>query len=862
MISAAEIPASPVFGLPRVPRTVVSRPRLTGLIADLLNDHDLIVVRAPAGAGKTVALADWAASAATPGFISWMALDERYVDRVSFWREIILGTVHRVDPPLRRLIRECAEALLAGADIRTVLHRFVPCIPPTIIVIDRFDLVHDNAVVDDIIWVLQRCTGLKVIAAMRSRCWLESSAVALSMDVAVVGAAPLQLTVEETAELLEQQGFSIDPVELHSATGGHPLLTRAVKALYGKDGYGSIWPSVRTAVSDFLTMSLSKSQLGQTTKDFMVRTSIPEALTPDLAAALTGTENVVAVLDDLEDQGLGLWFSLGGHQRFEYTAAVLALLRQELKAVDPRDIDRLTRISIDHDLAAGNPASALRQAINIRNLDLASRIACDHHITLLYSQGKTILEILEPLPISRMRKHPALIMALALCHNETFSGRAKAAEYFGLAVFFAGMYKSSMDPGQRIWMLTLESAALRFAGQLELALKHAKRAVESFEQSPLVLKEQLRTLEPTLYNQAGIAYLHDQQFDTAAELLTKSLTASRRENSKPSVLLTTGLLAYALAASGRSREARTHLARLSSARWPPGMLDGYWATTYRMAQVREAMDRQSYTEATEYLDLINDEMQASEFWPQIVAFTAFLEMHRIMQITGPATLEALIRQAHRAPLNSSGKIELDHLRAAFFLLAGQPQKAASVITRHTKEDPRVRLMQACVALHLGDPAKTLRLTNLDGLGPRLEMQRLLLRAAARHRFDDAPAAQDECRAAAYLMARHGLTMTAALLPRDDLLVVARYVHSYQPDVPAPFGPVLVPVRAKTASLTPRELVVLNNFSIHGSAKAVAVALNVSVNTVKSQRRSILKKLGASSMNEALGSAGRQHLLED
>lgn len=860
MMTAAEAPASPVFGLPRVPRTVVSRPRLTELITDLLTHHDLIVVRGPAGAGKTVALADWAASGATPGYISWMALDERYADRVSFWREIILGTERRVAGTLRPLVRECAEALIAGADPRTVLHRFIPYIPPTIIVIDRFELVHDDALIDDMIWVMQRCPGLKTITAMRSRSRLESPAVALSMDMAVIEAAPLQLTVEETAELLHLRGFTMDPVQLHAATGGHPLLTRAVKAVYGKNGHGSIGPSVRSAVSEFLSMSLSGSRLGPATKDFMVRTSIPEALTPDLAAALSGAGNVMAVLNDLEDQGLGLWFQYSGHQRFEYSAAVRGLLRQELKALDPRDIDRLTRISLDHDLAAGNPASALRQAISIRDLDLASRIACDHHITLLASQAKTVLEIIEALPLSRLRKHPALIMALALCHNETSAGRVKALEYFGLAVAFAGMYRSSMDPGQRIWMLTLESAALRFAGKLEPALKFAKRSVEGFEQSPLELKEQLSALEPTLYNQAAIAHIHEQHFGTAAELLTKSLDAGRRAGAGHSVLLTTGLLAFALAMAGRCKEARTHLAWLSSTRWPPGMLDGYWATTYRLAQVREAMDRQSYTEAAEYLDLINDEMQVSEFWPQIIGVRALLDLHGTGVISGPATLEARIRKAHRAPLNHSGQIDLDRLRAAFHLIAGQPQKAAAVLSKHGTNDPRIRIMRARIALYLDDPAKTMQLTVLDGLDPRLEVHRLLLRAAALQRLEDPDAARDNARAAAALMDEYGLSMTGAMMPQEGLQELAGYVHADQPDIPDPVG--LLPARIETAYLTPRELVVLNTFAVHGSANEVADALSVSVNTVKSQRRSILKKLRASSLEEALSIARRQRLLED
>lgn len=115
MMSASEAPAASVFGLPRVPRTVVSRPRLTELIAKLLQGHDLVIIRAPSGAGKTVALADWAASGRTPGCVSWISMDERYTDRTSFWREIILGAAPQVRESVHPLIHECAEALMAGA---------------------------------------------------------------------------------------------------------------------------------------------------------------------------------------------------------------------------------------------------------------------------------------------------------------------------------------------------------------------------------------------------------------------------------------------------------------------------------------------------------------------------------------------------------------------------------------------------------------------------------------------------------------------------------------------------------------------------------------------------------------------------
>jgi LuxR family maltose regulon positive regulatory protein len=154
----------------------------------------------------------------------------------------------------------------------------------------------------------------------------------------------------------------------------------------------------------------------------------------------------------------------------------------------------------------------------------------------------------------------------------------------------------------------------------------------------------------------------------------------------------------------------------------------------------------------------------------------------------------------------------------------------------------------------------MKLTVLDGLDPRHEVHRLLLRAAALQRLEDADAARDNARAAAALMDEYGLSMTGALMPQEGLQELAGYVHADHPDIPHPVG--VLPARIETAYLTPRELVVLNNFAVHGSANQVADALNVSVNTVKSQRRSILKMLRASSLEEALSIARRQRLLED
>ena len=859
--SAPEVD-SPVLGLPRVPRTVLSRPRLNTVIADSVATNDLVVVRSPAGSGKTVALADWAASGLTPGHISWVTLDAEYSDRTSFWREMIIGTELRVDPALRPFIRECAEALLAGADPRTVLRRFVPYVPKTVLVIDQLDTVREGDLLEDMVWALKSSRHVKVVVASRSRTTLDTPSLALELDVAILGPDLFQMTVEETARLLERQDSPVDPVELHSATGGHPLLTRATLAVHDASGRSDIAASARTAVSDFLNISLSGAGLSGDDQEFMVRTSIPESFSEDLALQLSSSTRLSCLLSDLEDKGLGLRFRYGDHVRFRYTAAVRTLLNESLSKFDPREIDRLTRIVIDHELAASNIVAALRLAFKINDLDLASAIACDHHMTLLVSQVGPVQEILESVPLTRMRKFPALIIALALCHNTRTAGKLKAMELFGLAAVFARMYRSGMDPGQRIWTITMESAALRFAGKLEPALKQAAAAVQSFEESQLEVRERLEALEPTLYTQAAIALIHDEQFDEAAQLLNKALAASRRINSVPAIFLATGMLAFTLAQDGNITASRGHLDWLTETRWPPGMEDGYWATTYRLAQVREAMDRQDYAGASEFLARINDEMRDSEFWPYIVSFAAYLDLQHTGPGAGPVTLEARIRSAHRAPLSARGFVELDCLRASIFLVAGQPAKAAGVVDKYPRPGARILLMRARIALYQGQPSRTLTLTGrgLKDLGPRQEVNRLLLRSAAFRRLEDHTAALDNARAAAALMDQYGLTMTGSLIPHEDHAALVTAVHQFVPDMLKPVQ--IAPVVFEQVALTPREKVVLQTLADHGSAADVARRLNVSLNTVKSQSRSINKKLGASSRDEAISKARRLGLIED
>ena len=79
---------------PRLPGWMVARPRLDQRIAQGRRGP-LTVVTGPPGAGKTMALASWAASGATPVRVAWVTLDDYDNQPGSFWSYVVkaLGQV-------------------------------------------------------------------------------------------------------------------------------------------------------------------------------------------------------------------------------------------------------------------------------------------------------------------------------------------------------------------------------------------------------------------------------------------------------------------------------------------------------------------------------------------------------------------------------------------------------------------------------------------------------------------------------------------------------------------------------------------------------------------------------------------------
>jgi LuxR family transcriptional regulator, maltose regulon positive regulatory protein len=199
---------------PGVPDWVVPRPRITKLIARGRRWCPLTVITAPAGAGKTMALALWAA--AGPGPVAWVGLDEFDNRPGSFWAYVAAalrrsGGAVPAPPPAGRG-PDAGRVFVVGLAAALAVQD-----PPLTLVLDDLHLLTDPLVLDELDYVLRNAgAGLRLVVSAR-------------MDplplhryrLAGTGAGDLALTNAEASLLLARHGVTLTAGSIECLTRRH-----------------------------------------------------------------------------------------------------------------------------------------------------------------------------------------------------------------------------------------------------------------------------------------------------------------------------------------------------------------------------------------------------------------------------------------------------------------------------------------------------------------------------------------------------------------------------------------------------------------------------------------------------------------
>jgi len=849
-----------VVGAPRLVTGVIERRRLTD---QLQGDAPLTVVRGPGGSGKTVLVADWVAQTGPRGV--WVTVDSATATRETLWgtigrRLLATGSVPE-DIDLARI----GESLRAVNDVRALLRRSFENVPaPFLLVLDDFQVIRDaETVAEDLVDLLVNCPHLKVIVLSRYRTPLEGSMVAARVDLVRIVPPDLSLTLAEAHDVITsvKADIPIDVAAMHNASGGNPLLLRALVL-----GHGASPPeeSETEEVARSIVVDLLYGTLRQW-RAFMLRTSIPEAFDVALAQRLAGSPDAAEQLEALEAQGVLMRSGPAPHALYRYHPMLREVLLDKAREQLGAELIDLDRSVAYWSMERGTPETAIAHAVAAHDLNLVSKILLRDGVALLTRNGA--YPHLAHLPVQEVVEYPLVAFAIALGANGYRRSRRRAEQYFHASVLGARQRAAGAGPADRVVLACIEAISLRVTRRPSQGVHAARRALRLMQEEGAAL-ESLRDQIVVLRVQCALTLLR-------AGLLSEARAALQENEAY------LGTMPVAAALSTISTEAALHalegdmeavaetISLVEDGPWPASIREDYPGAGYRLAQAVQALERFDIDGLRRYATTGVPHLDALDLRPYFVAVQVLADLFDGQPRLGPQRIERYLARSGRRRLTQPDRRILVPVLALLHLCAGRIGPAEQALASLPESSSTALLLKAlCAHVTADHPAVVNLITRLgdQDLNPRLEVAAYTIAAASALRFANTGPALDALQKMAAVMVNNGLRFHLALIPHCDLRALGelagRHRLNFVRDCLDPDGvPEIVPASASKVSLTERERVVLHALLRTGRLAQIADQLVVSPNTVKSQMRSLYRKLGVAGRQQALTVAYDLGLLE-
>jgi LuxR family maltose regulon positive regulatory protein len=863
-----------ITGVPRVPEGVRVRSRLS---ARFDGPQALVVARAPAGYGKTVAMAHWASTTEATGV--WIRFRENQVGAAALVQLIgaELDAAGLLEPA--STLRSASDALAGGADpwqlLRHGLRTRGGAGTGTItLALDGLERLADESSVG-LLDALLDLPGLQIRATARRSSLSDETALALKLDRAVIEPAELALTAAEAADALDAEPGS-PAVERVLQSGGLPLYARLMAA----NGQGGSEPSdddIAALLDSFVRVELTGGAWDEQFMGFVTATSIADSLDLRLAAEIatvarlrpTGrsttltTEEVAALLDRAESDGLGLWTgsaaSPTGRPEFVYTPVVREAFERRLRAARPAHLTALVRAVATWELDRQRPYAALRRAVAIGDWQLVNRVVREHWNEILRNHGPQLRVLFHRTSLVELRRQPLVTMLLALEYNRSGDHRLRALEYFALAGYAARTQRQRSSPPDRALLRAIETAALRVSGRADSALGAALDARDVLLEMSAQDRDHLGRTEPTLHNQIGTTLFYAGRFDEALESFARS-TAIGASRGLKGGLQGTALTAGTLAVAGDLTEAAQVAEEAVRLDWPESWITNYQGSFLQLAEALIALERWDADEADRRIRSLDPHRPTIEHWPLLAHVDAVVGLLRGEPDRALLRLEAEItRQRRRSSAAARSLARLAETRSLLLLAAGDAEGAKKALGKAPNSSGAARhgIAAARIDLACGLPEDALRhLLRVQELtDSRSRGERTTLRAAALALLGDHDRAAPVVHEAVAFLTDRGQGLALALVPTEALDAMIRIATA------AGQGDDELLRRARrhagVASLTAgpvftaREAALVRALPEARDTAELAAMLSVSPNTIKTQLRSVYRKLGVTSRSEAI-----------
>lgn len=429
------------FVRPNQNATVIPRERLIASLDDGVSGK-ITLLSAPAGFGKSTLVSQWLAAKDTL-IPAWVALDAGDNDPVRFWRYFITtcqaGDAMLGETALQRLTRSPLP------NFEAVLTAFINDLSvldeKRVLVLEDYHHITTPVIHTALAYLIDQlppCLHLVIIT--RGECPLPLAKLRIEGELNELSADDLRFLPDEIQTFF-QHTLAIDLradilAQFHAQTEGWAAgLRLAALTLKDQDGTEDV-SSMLAAFSgkhQYLADYLAEEVLGvlpEAIQDFLLRTSFLSGLTGDLCDAVTGRSDSAAILEDLQKANVFVTSLDGRWYRYH------ALFAEAMQKVALRQFGSAQWYAL-HDKAShwyeqhGFIAEAAELRLVIDDYEHAARLITSFIDTSgVYAEYHTLKRWFEELPYDVLESHPTLCFTCAMTSLFTGDRRSPTTAVF------------------------------------------------------------------------------------------------------------------------------------------------------------------------------------------------------------------------------------------------------------------------------------------------------------------------------------------------------------------------------------------------------------------------------------------------
>ncbi len=436
---------------PRLHPSLIVRERLLAQL-DVAMEQPLTLLSAPAGFGKTTLVRQWLAARNATGQLpsfAWVALDEGDNDLLRFWRYMIAACQGVQTHPGSAALAHLSAAFqppFNPPDMETVLTLLLndlAYLPGTcLLVLDDYHVINESRIHETLaFWLEHLPDSLHVLLLSRNTPALPLARLRARGELSEIQAADLRFTVAETDDFLQQTlALSLTEetlAQLDSHLEGWAVGLRLLAlTLRGRKSQqeveyhlASFAGSHRLILDYFITEVLSAQS--ESLQDFLLRTSVLNQFSGALCDFLTARQDSAQQLAEMEQAGLFLEAVGEAGEWFRYHALFAEAMRTE--AHRRLGEDTLRALSAQASIwfeAQGRFAEAIEAALQAQHMQraivLIGQLIGARPLYEL-QDVHTLLLWLQQIPEALLKSYPILCQHYAAAL--IFSGKVVPAEF-------------------------------------------------------------------------------------------------------------------------------------------------------------------------------------------------------------------------------------------------------------------------------------------------------------------------------------------------------------------------------------------------------------------------------------------------